>query len=304
MTTRHAEQRPARHLSAFPITPCSADGRVDAKGLEALLAPLVEAGVDSIGLLGSTGSYPYLTREERRRAVGIASAMVDGRVPLLVGVGALRTDEAVRLAQDARAQGAAMGLLAPVSYTPLTEDEVFLHFETVAGESGLPLCIYDNPSTTHFSFSPALIGRLSQLGGVVAIKCPGQEVQSVAAHLARLRAVVPSGFSIGYSGDWFSTEALLAGGDAWYSVLAGILPDPCVGIVRACTRGDATEARRLDSSLAPIWDLFRAHSSLRVVYAIANLLGRTDAQPPRPILPLRDDARDAVRRTLAGLRLL
>ena len=97
-------------LSAFPITPSDA-GRVDVSGLRLLLSRLTAATVDSIGLLGSTGSYAYLSREERRRAVETAVEAVDGRCPILVGVGALRTDEAVRLAQDARAIGASMGLL-------------------------------------------------------------------------------------------------------------------------------------------------------------------------------------------------
>ena len=96
-------------LVAFPITPADAGGRVDAEALRALLGRLTDAGVDSIGLLGSTGSYPYLTREERRRAVEIAVACVGGRAPILVGVGALRTDEAVRLGQDAAGAGADVG---------------------------------------------------------------------------------------------------------------------------------------------------------------------------------------------------
>src|SRR3954463_1321585 len=133
-----------RGLSAFPITPADAEGRVDANALRKLVAALCAAKVHSIGLLGSTGTYAYLSRSERRRALD-AALQEAGQVPILVGVGALRTDEAVQLAQDAKAAGAAAGLLAPVSYTPLTE-EVFEHFATVARESGLPLCIYDNPS--------------------------------------------------------------------------------------------------------------------------------------------------------------
>ena len=132
-------------LCAFPITPASPDGIVDLVAVRRLVAPLVAAKVDSIGLLGSTGSYPYLARAERRRALDAALDEAGGATPILVGVGALRTDEAVRLARDARAAGAAAGLLAPVSYTPLTDDEVFEHFATVARESRLPLCIYDNP---------------------------------------------------------------------------------------------------------------------------------------------------------------
>jgi Dihydrodipicolinate synthetase family len=65
-------------LSAFPITPSDANGRVDVSGLRHLLSRLTAATVDSIGLLGSTGSYAYLSREERRRAVETAVEAVDG----------------------------------------------------------------------------------------------------------------------------------------------------------------------------------------------------------------------------------
>ena len=141
-------------LSAFPITPTEANGKVDTEALKRLLMPLVAAQVDSIGLLGSTGTYPFLSRTERRRATDAALEETSGKVPLLVGIGALRTDEAIALAQDAKAAGAYAGLLAPVSYTPLTDAEVFEHFSAVASESGLPICIYDNFSTTHFKFLP------------------------------------------------------------------------------------------------------------------------------------------------------
>ena len=87
-------------LSAFPITPADATGKVDTPALKRLLAPLVEAKVDSIGLLGSTGSYPFLSRAERRRATDTALQEVQSHVPVLVGIGALRTDEAIALAQD------------------------------------------------------------------------------------------------------------------------------------------------------------------------------------------------------------
>jgi 4-hydroxy-tetrahydrodipicolinate synthase len=268
-----------------------------------LLDPLIAAKVDSVGLLGSTGSYPYFSRDERRRAVQAATALADGNTPILVGIGALRTDDAVRLAQDARDAGATAGLLAAVSYTPLTDDEVFEHFQTVARESGLPICIYDNPGTTHFQFTPALIGRLGRVDGIVAVKSPALDASTVAGHLRELRAVVPDGVALGYSADWNCTEALLAGADTWYSVVAGIFPKICVDIVRAATSGDAARARELNGRLQPIWDLFRRYSSLRVVYALANLRGICAAEPPRPILPLPADAQRRVKETLAAIEI-
>ena len=276
---------------------------MDVPTLRKLVAPLCAAEVNSIGLLGSTGTYLFLSRAERRRALdaGLEEA---GAVPIVVGVGALRTDEAVRLAQDAQAAGAAAGLLAPVSYTQLTDDEVFEHFVTVARESGLPLCIYDNPGTTHFRFSPTLVGRLSQIPGVIAIKSPSPEATAASSHLAELRGVVPDGFSLGYSVDWLSVEAMIAGGHCWYSVIGGIFPQAAMSIIGAVENGDLDEARRLNGRLDPLWSLFRKFSSLRVVYACADLMGICRAEPPRPILPLGVAARQQVADTLEGLKLI
>jgi len=274
-------------LAAFPITPTDADGRVDVAGLRRLVRRLVDAKVDSIGLLGSTGTYVYLSRSERRRAIEAALDEAAGAVPVMAGVGALRTDEAVALAKDAKAAGAGAGLLAPVSYTPLLDEEVFVHFQTVAGESGLPLCIYNNPGVTHFTFSAELIQRLSAVDGVAAVKNPAPAADKVGAHLADLRARVPAGFSLGYSGDGNCTEALIAGGDVWHSVLGGLFPEPALALCRAAQGGDTDLARRLNARLAPLWPLFPEFGGLRIVYAVANALGLVSAAaPPRPILPL------------------
>ncbi len=284
-------------LSAFPITPSDDSGRVDTDGLQMLLARLVAAEVGSIGLLGSTGSYPYFTRAERRRAVGAAVECVGGRIPLLVGVGALLTAEAVALTRDAMEAGASVGLLAPVSYTPLLDEEVFQHFRAVA-QVGLPLCIYNNPGTTHFTFTPDLVGRLAELPGVVAVKSPAPPPSDCAAMLGDLRSRVPSGFSVGVSVDLNAGAALLAGADAWYSVLAGIYPVICKQLTRAASSGDSAEVRRIGEVLQPVWELFRAHTSFRVVHLAATLAGVPNARPCRPVLPLSGKKESEVRSIL------
>jgi 4-hydroxy-tetrahydrodipicolinate synthase len=222
----------------------------------------------------------------------------------MVGIGALRTDDAIGLGEDARAAGADAVLLAPVSYTPLTDEEVAQHFTTVAAEVGLPLCIYNNPTTTHFTFSDTLLARLSQTPNIVAVKTSAPTADRAKGEIAALRALTPPGFSLGYSGDWRAAEALIAGGDAWYSVLAGLFPRPCVNLLQAVDRGDIEAARQLDRTLLPLWDLFQDFSSLRVVYAAANLRGLSAAQPPRPILPLAGSARDRVAGVLESLALI
>jgi 4-hydroxy-tetrahydrodipicolinate synthase len=285
-------------LAAFPITPADAEGRVDAAGVRRLARRLADAGVDGVGLLGSTGTYAYLSRAERRRSIEAAVDEVGGTIPLMAGVGALRTDEAVALARDAKAAGAVAGLLAPVSYTPLRDEEVLVLFQTIAGESGLPICIYHNPAVTRFSFSDDLVVRLSAVPGVIGVKNPSPPAEAAAqaaAQVAALRARVPAGFSLGYSGDATAAEAMIGGGDLWHSVLAGVLPGPVLAIVRAAQAGDASGARRLNAELAPVWALMVELTGLRFAYAAANALGLVRAAPPRPILPLSaaDQARVA-----------
>lgn len=145
------------------MTPADADGVVDTDAFAVMIDRLVAAGVGSIAVLGSTGTYAYFDRSERSRALSAALETVAGRIPLIAGIGAMRTSWVRELARDAERLGANGLLLAPVSYAPLTKDEVFAHFEAIAVTTGLPICIYNNPAMTHFSFSPELVSRLSRL---------------------------------------------------------------------------------------------------------------------------------------------
>lgn len=290
-----------RGLSAFPLTPADPHGRVDTEGLVRLVQRLAAAKVDSIGLLGSTGTYAYLTRPERRRAIEAAAGCLGGQVPLIVGIGALRTDDAQDLARDAAAAGADGLLLAPVSYTPLTEQEVFQHFAAVAEATRLPLCIYNNPATTHFTFSDDLLARLSEVPGIAAVKNPAPPPAEARARHAALHARVPDSFAIGYSGDWRAADAILAGGDAWYSVVGGLLPVPSLQLLRAAQADDAAAVARWNARFQGLWELFQELSSLRVMYAAADILGICRAAPPRPILPLPSAAHERVAAALERL---
>ncbi|GIE78793.1 hypothetical protein Aph02nite_47430 [Actinoplanes philippinensis] len=138
-------------LSAFPLTPLD-DDRLDEHAYATLVTRLADAGVDSIGALGSTGSYAYLTRDERARAVQLAVRHAAG-TPVIAGIGALRTRHVLQHADDAQRAGAAAVLLAPVSYQPLTDDEVYHLYEQVTAALSVPLVVYDNPRTTGFTFT-------------------------------------------------------------------------------------------------------------------------------------------------------
>lgn len=270
-------------LSAFPLTPADEEGVVDTDALGVLIDRLMDAGVDSVSVLGSTGTYAYLDRDQRNRAVAAAVEAAAGRVPIVAGVGALRTSWSRELAVAAERAGATGLLLAPMSYAQLSNVEVADHFKAVAVATDLPLCIYNNPGTTNFEFSHDLIVELAHVPGIAAVKMPPLPDDDYATEIQRLRARAPDDFKIGYSGDWCAAPALLAGADAWHSVVAGLLPVPALRLTRAAMAGDAGETARLQALCAPIWALFEAHGSLRTMYGIAELLGLNVGTAPLPV---------------------
>lgn len=285
-----------RGLSAFPITPLTG-GTLDEAVFAAMIDRIVTAGCDSVGALGSTGAGPYLPPPIRRRALALAAEVIDGRIPLWAGIGALATEDVCAHARDAEAAGAQGLLLQPVSYQRLTEDEVFHLFADAAAATSLPLCIYDNPATTGFRFSDDLILRIATLPNVVAAKRPLPE-GDVAADLAPLRA--GSDLSLGYSQDWGMVDALAGGADVFFSVLAGIRSEAVMPAARAAMDGNP-EARQLAAPLDPLLALFRRFGGYRVVHAIASRDYDRPLVPLRPVLPLPEEALPALDAALDAL---
>jgi 4-hydroxy-tetrahydrodipicolinate synthase len=292
-------------LSAFPITPLAHDA-VDEASFVRLVQRLSEAKVDSITALGSTGSYAYLSSDERGRVAHLAVENA-GETPVFIGIGALRTSHVLTNAENAEQAGASALLLAPISYQPLTEDDVFELFRTVTAHSSLPVVVYDNPGTTHFTFSTELYGRVAELPRIASIKIPGvpADPQRARDRVEEIRAVVPKHVTIGVSGDARAAAGLAAGCDAWYSVIGGTLPALAMRITRAVLEGRTPDALAESERLAPLWQSFAEFGgSIRVVAAIAEQLGlASKSSLPLPLQGLTDDQRARVGRIIDELGL-
>ncbi|MBE0344209.1 dihydrodipicolinate synthase family protein, partial [Paenibacillus sp. 28ISP30-2] len=138
-------------------------------------------------------------------------------------------------------------LLAPVSYQALTNEEVYSLYEQVTSSLSIPLCVYDNPGTTHFHFSDELHGRIAELPNVRSIKIPGvpSDPEAAKARIRKLRTAIPPHVTIGVSGDSFAVTGLNAGCEAWYSVLGGLFPNACLKMTRLAPAGLRDEAKAI-----------------------------------------------------------
>ncbi len=287
-----------RGLSAFTLTPFNSAGVVDVDHLQRLVARLAETDIDSIGVLGSTGSYMYLSRAQRARAVE-ASVEACGDKPILAGIGDLRTDQILEHAAKAEAAGVSALLLAAVSYLPLTERDFTELVTTVSSATSLPICLYNNPGTTHFTMSTGLVASLATLPSVKAVKNPAPAKVLSSSELAENRIALPEGFVLGYSGDALIANVLPAGADAWYSVLAGTLPELALEIWAA--RAESERLASLQAQCEPLWECFNTWGGIRVVPEIARILGLGSINLALPLQPLEPDAVAQIERALQSL---
>lgn len=284
-------------LSAFPFTPL-VKGEIDEKTFGLLIENLANAGADSIGALGSTGCYAYLTRDQRFRATTLAVSAASG-VPVITSIGSINADEVLRLADDAQQAGVRGVLLAPVSYQPLHPDEVFQLYDRVTRELSVPLCIYDNPTTTGFDFTDELLVALSAMKNIGSIKLASLE------RAASLKNRVPETVTLGISGDAQSAQGLMAGCDVWYSVLGGLFPQYALSLTRAALQGDGETTERLNIALEPLWGFYRRHGSLRTIATLAELTGVVSSPClPFPLQTLAGPERAALENVLRQMPFL
>ena len=292
-------------LVAYPFTPRGGDGRLLTRSFEQIVDSAIVAGVSAIGVLGSTGGFAYMPRSARKRIARSAVEVADGRVPVIVGVGALSTAEVLANLAEAASVGASGALLQPMAYQPLQFEEIFGLYKDASSAATIPIWVYNNPATTGHRFSVGELAKLGRLSGVAGFKDRGANAGDMKDRIAKITAELPQRtakrLDWGFSGDGLGAQILLSGASTWHSGLASVLPEICVAITTAAVADRAPEARSLQRQLTPLSIIVRQYGGIRTTHTIAELLGVDAGVLPKPLLPLPRDARELVKMALAGI---
>lgn len=276
-------------VNAYPLTPMRED-RVDEPALTRMLEHLSTSDVAGVTVLGSTGNFAYLDRDQRRHIVEIAASTCTK--PLTAGVSAVSTRAAIEHATDAQAAGADALLLAPVSYQRLTTAEVIQHYVDVATSTDLPITVYDNPTTTGFVFDVTTYQALAEIPAVRGFKTPA--ATNPRHTLDELRRALPDGTVIGTSGDATAPAHLAEGFDVWHSVIAGCFPEVATELLKNPAAVTAFE---------PLWQANVRYGSLRVLATLAEMLELTAPNClPRPLQTVDARGREQLSPVLSLLR--
>ena len=280
----------------FVPTPLKDDGEaIDEDGLRRVLDHQIENGVDGVCVFGSTGGNGSFSEDEMKRGIEVAARHVDGRISVIAGTGARTTSGCTRLSQHAEAVGCDGVMILPMTYWPLTLDEVRAHYEHVADAINLPICVYNNPWTTGIDMPPAFLAELAQHDNVSCVKESTGDLTRISA-IRRL-----TNDSIALIAGWESTslQAFSAGATGWAPVVTNFLPHEAMAFFRAAVYDDdVAKAREIWDRLFPICDLICAKSHIRIGHTGLDILGRPVGPPRRPLRMLGEEDRAVLRSML------
>ena len=279
------------------VTPFGADGRIDFGRFRALIEMQIEAGIDGIAPVGTTGESPTLDYDEHEKVIEVAVETCRKRVRVIAGTGGNSTAEALTLTRHAIECGADGTLQVTPYYNKPNQEGLYRHFSAVA-DLGLPTVLYNVPGRTARAIDVETVVRLSRHPGVVAIKEAGGSVERVSQILQACDITVLSG------DDPLTLPMMAVGGKGVISVASNIIPRQVSAMVHLALLGQWDRARLLHEQYYRIFtDLFLDTNPIPIKAAMA-MMGLIEEVYRLPLCPMSESLRHKLAASLRQVGLL
>jgi 4-hydroxy-tetrahydrodipicolinate synthase len=286
----------------FPylVSPLDEAGTVKRDVLANLVEHLIEAGVHGLTPLGSTGEFAYLNREQRLEIVDVVVQATRGRVPVIAGVAATTTREAVALARAVMERGADGVLAVLEAYFPVSEHGVEEYFRAIAGAVDGPMVIYTNPQFQRSDLSLPVIRRLSAVPNIRYIK----DASTNTGRLLSIMNETEGRMKVFAASSHIPACVMMIGGVGWMAGPACIIPRQSVALYDLARRGDWDGAMALQRKLWAVNQAFAKYSLAACIKGALELQGFSVGSPLPPQSPLHEEGRREVRGILEAIGAL
>ena len=286
------------------VTPMTPDHAVDESSLRRYIGWLLDQGPHAVAVNVDTGEGPHLWPRERMRVLEIFAEEVNGRIPIVAGLGASFTAQAVQSANEAKDSGADVLLVFPISaYQGIPLDpEIPYAYHAAISEVGLPLVLFQlQPALGGVEYSPEVIARLASIDGVIAIKEASFNALKYTQTLRVLEGL-ENPIAMLTGNDNFIGESFVLGAEGALIGFGTLATDRQVEMVDAFERGDTELGMKIWRELLPLEEAvfaapvrdYRARTK-----AALHALGVIDHATVRPpLLPCREKEAQTVVRLL------
>jgi 4-hydroxy-tetrahydrodipicolinate synthase len=283
------------------VTPFTKNGAVDEARLKDLVEAQIAGGVDGLVPCGTTGESPTLSHEEHNRVIELVVKFAAGRCKIIAGTGSNSTDEAIQMTAHAKKAGADASLQVAPYYNKPTQAGLYAHFRAIAEACDIPLILYNIPGRCGVDIANETMAHLRRdlPKHIVGLK----EATGNVDRVSQMRALVDREFSI-LSGDDSLTLAMMAiGAQGVISVASNVVPREVTDLTHAALKGDYKRAGQIHAKLFPLFkDLFIETNPVPVKAALA-LAGKIEETYRLPLVPMAENNKAQLKKTLAALGL-
>lgn len=294
------------------VTPLTSEFALDLPALRSYIHWLRGfEGVKALAVNMDTGEGPHLSREERRQVLEVYADEMQGQVPILAGIAAHYTGEAVELARDAASTGASGLVVFPIpafAGEALPAELPYEYHASIARATGLPLVLFQlQPALGGVIFSADVLRKLLEIEEVVAIKEASFD-RGVFAETVRLVEEAPRRILVLTGNDHFILDSILSGADGALIGLGTVAIAEQVEMIARAKAGDVAGACGIDQTVVgPLAEALFAspvrnyRARVKEALRVLGVLPKAAVRPP--LLPLDEAARRGVADALSGLEL-
>lgn len=290
------------------VTPLLGGDELDVAGLERLVEHLVAGGVGGIFILGTTGEAPSLSYRLRRELVERATKLIDGRVPVLVGITDTSLVESASLASFSADCGADAVVAAPPYYLPAGQPELREYLDHLAARTPLPLMLYNMPSLTKVWFDSETVAHAMGIKNVVGLKDSSGDL-SYFRKIQRKATERRPDWSLLVGPEEILAETVLLGGHGGVNGGANLHPKLYVDLYEAAKAGELVKTRELSMKVLDLSDALYTvghygSSIIKGLKCALSLSGICDDFMADPFHRFREAEREVVAGRLRKLGLL
>jgi 4-hydroxy-tetrahydrodipicolinate synthase len=230
------------------VTPMQADGQLDYQQWTQLIRWHIHSGTAAVVVAGTTGESALLSNDEVDQLTRLAvEACQHSKTRVMVGTGGIDPQQVIKANRRAKDNGADAVLVVTPYYLTLTQHALYEHFADIAGQTELPVVLYNVPSRTSNDLQAETTTRLAAISNVIGIKEAKADMQRIKALAAIKNFAVLSG------DDGTFVEAIKNGADGVISVAANVRPQALTAICNQLQLGDQAQAEQLDQQLQPLY---------------------------------------------------
>ena len=277
------------------VTPFHDDHTIDQDRFVEIAEFLIKAGVDGIVLAGTTGEYYAQSMEERVELMALAKSVIKGRVPLIVGTGAIRTEESIAYAEAAKAAGADAIMISSPPYAAPTGRENALHALAVDRAVNLPILLYNYPGRTGAEMDADYLDQVGRSSNFCVIKESSGDIN----RLHMIARDYPN-IQLSCGMDDQALEFFAWGARSWVCAGSNFAPEAHIALYKACAVDkDFDKGRAIMSAMMPLMRVLEQGGTfVQCIKHGLSLRGLPAGPPRRPLQPLNEEQRDALAETV------